>query len=38
LYSLASAAQRDGVDFVVMAEKDHDIVESLSRDLAVELS
>ena len=38
LYALAAAAQRDTVDFLVMSEKEGDVVDSLVRDLAVELS
>jgi len=38
LYALAAAAQLDNVDFFVMAEKADDVIESLVRDLAIELS
>jgi len=38
LYALAAAAQRDDIEFVVMREKDGDVIESLTQDFAVELS
>jgi len=38
LYALAGAAGRDDIDFVVMREAEHDVVETLTRDLSIELS
>jgi anion-transporting ArsA/GET3 family ATPase len=38
LYALAGAARRDDIEFVVMREAEHDVVETLTRDLSIELS